>query len=96
VSRAVVVRYRVKPEALEENVQLVRAVFAELAQQRPAGLRYRTARVDECTFVHLAVIEGDTNPLETVDAFRAFTATLGERCEEGPLPSTGELIGSYG
>jgi hypothetical protein len=95
VSRAVVVRYRVRPDAVEENEQLVRGVFAELAQQRPPGLQYCAMRVDERTFVHVAVIDGETNPLESIDAFGAFTRSLAERCEELPQASPGELVGAY-
>jgi hypothetical protein len=96
VSRAVVVRYRARPDAVEENTKLVQAVFAELARKRPSGLSYRTVLVDDCTFIHMAVIDGDGNPLDGIDAFAAFTATLSERCEDGPHPSHGTLVGSYG
>jgi hypothetical protein len=96
VSRAVVVRYRVRPDAVEENVRLVRAVYDELAEKRPAGLRYNTVRVDLTTFVHFAVLEGADNPLEEIEAFKTFVASLGERCEEGPQPALGELVGTYG
>jgi hypothetical protein len=95
MNRAVVVRYRVKPDALEQNVQLVRAVYDELASIRPEGLRYSTYRIDETTFVHVATIEGAGNPLEDVPAFRAFTAGIDQRCEEVPQAAAGELIGSY-
>src|SRR5262249_26978131 len=95
MSRAVVVRYRVKPDAVEANEELVRAVFAELEEKRPDGLRYRTVRVDDHTFVHVAVLDGDANPLDEIAAFAAFTAAIGERCEELPQASVGELVGSY-
>jgi hypothetical protein len=96
VTRATVVRYRVRPDAVEENERLVRDVYAELAEKQPTGLRYRTVRVDETTFVHLALVDGDTNPLDEIDAFARFTAGIDDRCEEGPSPSRGELIGTYG
>ena len=95
MSRAVVVRYRVKPDAVQENLQLVGAVYAELAATRPAGLSYSTYRVDERTFVHVAIIEGTDNPLDATTAFHAFTAGIGERCEEPPHVAGGELVGSY-
>ncbi len=95
MSRAVVVRYRVKPEAVAENVALVRAVYDELAEARPGGLRYSTLRVDERTFVHVAVVEGETNPLDEVTAFRAFTQGIAERCEEPPQALGGEVVGRY-
>ena len=95
MSRAVVVRYRVKPDALEQNLQLVRAVYDELAATRPEGLRYSTYRVDETTFVHVALIDGTDNPLTEVSAFQAFTSGINDRCEEPPQAVSGELVGSY-
>jgi hypothetical protein len=95
VSRAVVVRYRVKAEALEENVALVQAVYAELAAAQPEGIRYSTCRVDERTFVHMAVVDGPTNPLEGLPAFQTFTAGIADRCEDGPQALGGEVVGTY-
>jgi hypothetical protein len=95
MSRAVVVRYKIKPEALQENLQLVGAVYDELAAIRPEGLRYSTYRVEDRTFVHVAVIEGADNPLDEVPAFRAFTSGISERCEELPQAAGGELVRSY-
>ena len=89
------VRYRVKPEAVADNVALLRAVYDELAAARPDGLRYATLRVDERTFVHVAVVEGETNPLDDISAFRAFTEGIAERCEEPPEPLGGEVVGRY-
>ena len=54
--RRVMVRYRVKPERVEENEQLVREVYEELGQRRPAGFRYGTFKLEDgVSFVHLAV-----------------------------------------
>ena len=59
-----VVRYRTKPEHADENARLVGAVFAELAADDPGGLRYVTLRLEDgVSFVHVAVIEGEINPL---------------------------------
>jgi len=95
MSRAVVVRYRVKPEALQENLQLVRAVYDELNATGPYELQYSTYRVDERTFFHVALIDGTENPLDAVSAFKAFTAGIGDRCDEGPQALSGEVVGSY-
>jgi len=93
----VVVRYRPKVEHAEENQRLVEAVFAELADQDPGGLRYATFRLEDGTFVHIANIEGDENPLSSSSAFAAFQANIGDRCEdgEGPNPQQATLVGSY-
>lgn len=48
------VRYTVKADQVAHNEELVRAVFAELDQVQPPGLRYATFRLDDgVTFIHL-------------------------------------------
>jgi len=52
--KQVIVRYRVKPERAAENEELVRAVYAELQETKPAGLRYATFQLDDgVSFVHI-------------------------------------------
>ena len=92
-----VIRYRTKPEHADENERLVRGVFAELAAENPAGLRYATFRLaDGVSFVHVAVTDGDVNPLTSSPAFAAFQADIGQRCDEGPAPSDATVIGNFG
>ena len=68
-----VIRYITHPEAAGENERLVRAVYAELAGKSPDGLHYATLRLaDGVTFVHIAVVDGDENPLLTMPAFGEF------------------------
>jgi len=93
----VVVRYRTKPELADENQRLVEAVFRALAEKQPDGLRYVTLRLADETFVHVADVTADANPLSELDAFAAFTAGVAERCEpgEGPNPQPATVVGSY-
>ena len=95
MTRAVVVRYRTRPDTADDNEQLIKAVFEELAAVRPGGIRYFTVRVDETTFVHLAVFDSDANPLDDLPTFQTFTSGIRDRCEEPPAPTTGRLVGSY-
>ncbi len=91
-----VVRYRVKAGVDEQNAELVRAVYRELAELRPDGFRYATYRLEDGrTFVHVAEWEGDF-PLSETPAFREFRAGLGDRCEWGPEVSGAELVGRFG
>jgi acyl dehydratase len=91
-----VIRYRTKPEHADENERLVRAVFAELAEDAPEGLHYATFRLDDgVSFVHVAVTDGDENPLTSSPAFAAFQAGIGERCAEGPVPADARVIGNF-
>jgi acyl dehydratase len=91
-----VIRYRTKPEHADENERLVRAVFAELAEDAREGLHYATFRLDDgVSFVHVAVTDGDENPLTSSPAFAAFQAGIGERCAEGPVPADASVIGNF-
>lgn len=94
----IVVRYTPKAERADENQTFVEAVFAELAATDPGGLRYATLRLADGTFVHIADVQGDTNPLQETAAFAAFQQGLGDRCEEGlgPNPQEAIVVGSYG
>jgi hypothetical protein len=93
----IVVRYRPKPDQADHNQDLVEAVFAELAATDPGGLRYATFRLGDGTFVHIADIESEENPLSTSAAFAAFQANIADRCEEGDGPEAqpATLVGSY-
>jgi hypothetical protein len=88
---ATIVRYRVKPGRAEENAELVRAVYAELASVQPPGFRYATFQ-DDLTFTHVAFGE---YPLSTLEAFQRFQAGIAERCDEPPRVLRG-AVASYG
>jgi hypothetical protein len=91
-----VVRYVTSAESADENARLVAAVYAELATTSPAGLSYATYRLDDgVTFVHVAELSGEENPLQSSAAFAAFQAGLGGRCVEPPVAADAVLVGSY-
>lgn len=97
MSKTVIVRYRTRPDAAEENARLVEGVFTSLAEVKPAGLRYTTYRLaDNVTFVHVARLAGTDNPLATLPAFAEFQRELAQRCVEPPTPSEASVVGSYG
>ena len=95
MTRAVVVRYRTRPDTADDNERLIKAVFEELAAVRPGGIRYFTVRLDDTTFVHTAVFDSDANPLDDLPAFQTFTSGIRDRCEEPPATAAGRLVGSY-
>jgi hypothetical protein len=96
MSAVKVVRYTTKPECAEENERLIRAVFAELADHDPEGLRYTSFRLaDKVSFVHVAVLDGDSNPLAASPAFAEFQRGIADRCAEGPVAADADIIGSY-
>lgn len=97
MARRVMVRYRVKPERVAEHEGLIHDVFAELARTAPTGIRYGAyRRADGVSFVHVAIVTADKNPLDAIAAFKAFGERIKERCDE--LPEVVELteIGAFG
>ncbi len=97
MGNTVVVRYRTKADQADVNHKLVEAVFAELADTDPGGVRYATLRLADNTFVHIADIEADPNPLSDNAAFAEFQKAIGERCEpgHGPQVEQAEVVGAY-
>jgi len=91
-----VIRYQVRPEAAEENVRLVKAVYAALAEAAPTDFEYATYRLDDgATFVHVARLPDTDNPLAGIPAFAEFQRELAERCVEQPDPRAATVVGSY-
>jgi hypothetical protein len=96
--KRVMVRYKVKPDRVDENEALIRAVYDELRRTEPAGLRYATFQLDDgVSFVHLASVETEDghSPLAEVSAFRAFTANVRDRCDEPPVTTELREIGTF-
>lgn len=97
MSSAVVVRYQTTVDSAGANRELVRQVYAELHETKPDGLRYITVQLaDGTTFLHLAIVEADENPLSRVAAFHRFQQNLGERVIEPPTVDAVTVVASYG
>jgi len=93
---AKVIRYTTKPECAQENERLIRDVFAELATDQPDGLRYAAFRLDDgLTFMHVAVLDDQENPLTASAALGKFQAGIKDRCADGPLPADATVVGSF-
>lgn len=95
---SVMVRYKVKPDRADENQQLVRAVYDELARTAPADFRYATfVQEDGVSFVHIAFVEtaDGHNPLAEVKAFAEFQKGIAARCAESPVVSELRELGSF-
>jgi hypothetical protein len=91
----VMVRYKVKPDRVAENEALVRAVYEELADAEPEGIRYATFRLEDgVSFVHVALLS-DGQSLNELPAFRRFTDGIRDRCDEPPAATDLHPIGAY-
>jgi hypothetical protein len=92
----VMVRYKVKPGRAEENAQLVRAVYEELASSDPDGLHYATFQLEDgVSFVHIASVEDGQNPLREVKAFQEFQKDIADRCAEPPVTAKLDQVGAF-
>lgn len=61
-----VIRYRTKLDSADENAKLIEAVFAELAEQEVLDIKYEVLRLEDgVTFVHIATLDSEKNPLQT-------------------------------
>lgn len=93
----IVVHYRPKADQADHNQQLVEEVFAELNAADPGGVKYATVRLANGSFLHIADVEADPNPLGSIEAFARFQDGIVERCEPGeaPNPQAATLVGNY-
>jgi hypothetical protein len=87
------IRYRVKPEKIEENQNLVEGVFRELHAKSPSGVRYLVLKLSDGTFCHL--FEDSTKTIPTLDAFAAFRRGGEERRLDEPQQLEATIVGNY-
>jgi len=96
--KRILVRYKVKTESAQENIEYIQAVFGALENSKPEGLRYASFQLEDgVSFVHIASIETEdgSNPLPSFDEFKAFVNDIASRCVEPPETSELTTIGSY-
>jgi hypothetical protein len=95
---SVAVRYTVRDGRGDENQALVEGVFAELAREGPAGLRYTAFRgEDGVSFLHVVTYDaGDAGAvLRSLPAFQLFREGLNARCAEPPVRLEMHEVGAY-
>ena len=94
----VIVKYKVKADRATENENYITKVFEQLKSENPPGLQYASFKLDDgVSFVHIASIDSadGSNPLGELSAFKAFTGQIKDRCEEPPVASNLNEVGSY-
>ena len=95
--KVVMVRYKLKPDQVEANEEFVRGVFEELHQTEPAGFRYATFKLEDgVSFAHIVAESDDQgNSLADVKAFAKFREGIRDRCDEPPVATELQEVGSY-
>jgi len=97
--KRVVVQYKVQEGKVDENQSYINAIFAELAETKPDGVKYAAFLGDDGqTFTHIAEVSTSdgSNPLTETAAFQSFQSTLKTRIETPPRASWLTRVGSYG
>jgi quinol monooxygenase YgiN len=92
------VRYEAKPESAQENTELIRAMFAELAEHPPAGLRYAVFELEDgAGVVHLVCNETDAphSPLSDMPAFKRYQEEIASRLAGPPAFENLQEVGSF-
>lgn len=89
------VRYKVWPDQAALNEELIRAVFEELRALEPPTFSYKVLVLDDgVSFVHIVEHESGTNPLPEMPAFKRYTETVRERCQDQPVVTEMREVGS--
>jgi len=89
------IRYKTKPDATGQNRSLIEAVFQELKQTAPDGVRYIALMLEDGSFVHFVETEGEASVLQQLSAFQAFQSGIRERCAEPPQATQAVIVGNY-
>jgi hypothetical protein len=96
MSKTSVIRYQTTPEAAAENRRLIEAVFAQLAERAPSGLRYTALQLEDgVSFVHVVTVDTDTDPLPGLPAFADFRRDAADRFAVSPATDGAAVIGRY-
>jgi hypothetical protein len=91
-----VIRYQTHPEDADLNEQLIRDVFAELADQQPADLEYAVYRLEDGqTFIHLFSSAEGSDALTALPAFQRFSDGAAARREAPAERQSAHLVGRY-
>lgn len=94
---AVMIRYRLRPDQIEPNLELLGAVYAELESRPLDGLGWTTFQLEDgVSFVDFVRPGGPPGALSQRDAFRRYRSTLDERCDEPPVLMSLREVGSVG
>jgi hypothetical protein len=94
--RRVLIRYRLKPDQVERNEELVRAVYEELHRAAPSGFRYMTFKLEDgVSFMHISESEGEDSPMGGLASAQEVQREIADRCDEQPVLTKLTEVGSY-
>ena len=75
-------RYRVMPDRLDEHLRLLAEVYAELDRVAPDGFSWATFRLEDGSFLEIAIDPNLPGPLPGLGSFARYRAGLEDRCSD--------------
>lgn len=91
----VMVRYKLKPDQVGRNLELLRDFYEELQSTQPDVVRHVTFQLeDEVSFVELNVSDSHAWFAELA-TFKRFRSTLAGNCEEPPVVTKLHVVDSF-
>lgn len=99
MEKRLVTRYATQTHAgADENQKRIEAVFAELAEEKPADVSYLVLRLADDSFVHVSFHnhrDDESNPISSTAAFAHFQDGHESRRDGAVDQQTATLVGSY-
>lgn len=96
---AVIVRYELDPDRLDEHLGLINDVFENLRASAPAGVHYGVMKsADGTSFTHIGIYESEEAQQAASGnaAFQAFVAEIADRCHVPPSAVEQTVVEGYG
>jgi hypothetical protein len=92
------VRYKIAPDRVQENIRFVRAIFSQLHETSPSGLRYACMTAGDGSFMHIVCIDDDASDeaLTSLRSFQDFRAGFQDRALEPSTFTEYEVVGNFG
>lgn len=88
-------RYTVHPKAVDEQLQLLHGVYAELDQRQPDDFSFVTYQLEgEGEFLDLAAAPRLPGPLPDMPSFHSYRRELDHRCSKRTASDL-QLVGAY-
>lgn len=90
------IQWKVKPDQVETELELLAAVYEELQQREPGSLDYSTFQLDDkVSFIAFANMPKGLGVLGDLAAFQLYRSTLDDRCEQTPSVTVLREVGLY-
>lgn len=94
--KVIMVRYKVKSDAVAENEKALKKVFVAIEEDSPRGVRYTSCKqADGVSFVAMVQLDDGAVPLTEKEYFKEFQVGLMSRLDGQPVQEELQVVGAY-